>query len=240
MFLTHSRRKVAATASAAVLVVAALVAGLAWTTSASAADRDVLASKFQPMPDQTYALCAGAKSFNFDGVTYAKCRLKDGNSLAMSHPFPGGDALTVNKLLTAAGSSMVSTYSPPSPERYAVYQCSRDGAYAQCNGGLCYRYNGEFPGLGEVGENQVICSCPIVYAKKTYHVNGPAQCPTTRAAYDEICGSGSRADMTAAGTILHIGSGGPAATQHQVDNRIYDDLFGTKTPAPPTCQRPAR
>ncbi|MEY2990090.1 MAG: hypothetical protein RLZZ163_1006, partial [Actinomycetota bacterium] len=74
MFLAHSRRKVGATASGAVLAVAALVAGLAWTTSASAVDGDSLASKFQPMPNQTYALCAGAKSFNFDGVTYAKCR----------------------------------------------------------------------------------------------------------------------------------------------------------------------
>jgi hypothetical protein len=184
---------------AAVLSVIAVIVGLSMSASASAASNDAVAdftSKFQGMPDQTYALCAGARSLNFDGVTYAKCRRKEDNSLAMSHDFPGGDAFSANKMLTASGSSVVSTDSPPSPKRYAVYECS----------------------------------CPIVYTKKPYHVNGPAQFPTTRAAYDKVCGSGSRADMTADGTILRIGSGGPAATQHEVDNRIYDDLFGTTTP----------
>lgn len=199
---------------------------------------DDLANQFLPMRDQTYALCAGAIAFNFDGVTYAKCRLKNGNSVAASHIYPGGDALTVNKLLTS-NRSMVSTYSPPNPKSYALYKCEPNGAYAQCNGGLCYRYNGEFPGVGKVGPNEVMCSCPISYETKTYHVTGPAQCPATRAAYDEICGSGTRADVTADGTILHIGADGPPSATIDGLNGVYDSFFGTRTPTPPTCERPA-
>ncbi|MGA1013484.1 MAG: hypothetical protein ACO3RL_12355, partial [Vulcanococcus sp.] len=237
---SHSRRRAAATASVVAALIATLVAGLVWTTSASAVDQDALTSKFMPMPDQTYALCAGAIAFNFDGVTYAKCRLKKGNSLAAAHVYSGGDALTVNEQLTKTGPYMVSTYSPPDPENYALYKCERDGAFAQCNGGLCYRYDGDFPGVGKVGPKEVMCSCPIAYKKTTYHVTGPAQCPTTRAAYDKICGSGKRADVTADGTILHIGAGGPPATTIDGLNKMYDAAFGTKTPTPPTCARPAR
>lgn len=235
-----SRRTVGVTAAAVVLSAVAAIVGLSWATSASAAEDPALTSTFEAMPNQTYALCAGAKSFNFNGVTYAKCRLKNGNSITLSHDFPGGDVLTVNKQLTDTGGFMVSTYSPPSPKLYATYTCSRNGAFAQCDGGLCYRYDGDFPGLGKVRANEVICSCPIVYKKAVYHVTGPATCPTTRQEYDSICGSGSRKDMTADGAILHIGSGGPAAVQHEVQNRLYDQAFGTQTPAPPTCSRPAQ
>ena len=228
--------------AASILAVVAAITGLALVTSATAAPspEEFVSSKFKPMADQTYALCAGAISFNFDGVTYAKCRLKKGNSIAAAHTYPGGDALTVNKQLTDTGPYMVSTYSPPDPKNYALYTCERDGAFAQCNGGLCYRYDGDFPGVGNVGSNEVICSCPITYKKTTYHVTGPAQCPTTRAAYDNICGSGKRADVTADGTILHIGAGGPPVTTIDGLNKMYDEAFGTETPTPPICARPAK
>ena len=239
---TRRRRTVGIPVLASVLAVIAAVIGLTSISAATGAPSadSFVSSKFKPMADQTYALCAGAISFNFDGVTYAKCRVKEGNSIAAAHEYPGGDALTVNKLLTETGPYMVSTYSPPDPKDYALYKCERNGAFAQCNGGLCYRYDGTFPGVGEVGADEVICSCPITYKKTTYHVTGPAQCPTSRAAYDKICGSGKRADVTADGTILHIGAGGPPVTTINGLNKMYDDSFGTTTPTPPRCARPAK
>lgn len=45
-----------------------------------------------PLSNQKYALCAGAVTFNFDGITYARCRLKDGDSLAEKHNYKGGNA----------------------------------------------------------------------------------------------------------------------------------------------------
>lgn len=209
------------------------------TTSASTSTDSMVDGKFEPMFDQTYALCAGAIAFNFDGVTYAKCQLLNGNSIADAHTYPAGDALSVNQLLTATGRAMVSTYSPPSPDDYALYECPANGAFAQCNGGLCTTFEGEFPGVGEVASDEVICSCPITYEEKVYHVTGPAQCPATQAEYDSICGSGDRKDVTADGTILHIGAGGPPVTTIDGLNRLYDEAFGTTTPTPPVCERPS-
>lgn len=44
-----------------------------------------------PLANQAYALCAGAVPFNFDGITYAKCRKKFGNTLGLTHAYPAGD-----------------------------------------------------------------------------------------------------------------------------------------------------
>ena len=40
-----------------------------------------------PLPNQDYALCAGAVTFNLDSITYAKCRIKYGNSLGVCRTF---------------------------------------------------------------------------------------------------------------------------------------------------------
>ena len=190
-----------------------------------------------PLPDQPYALCAGAQAFNFGGVTYAKCRLKQGNSLGLTNAYPGGNVLTVNQSLNLAGQFMVSTYSPPDPKEYALYQCQANGAFAQCNGGLCYAFKGSFPGLGSVADGEVICSCPIVYRTTVYHVTGPGTCPATRQEYDSICGSGPKKTQTANGTLLHVGSGGPLSVTLGL-NRIFDAAFGTQSQSK-QCARPA-
>lgn len=114
-----------------------------------------------PLENQTYALCAGAVSFNFDGITYAKCRKKQGNSLGLAHSYLGGDIATVNSIgTTGSAPFIVSTYSPPDPERYALYSCNKPGAYAQCDGGICFTNTtgNPFPGLGVVGNTEIICS----------------------------------------------------------------------------------
>ena len=112
-------------------------------------------SSFKVCKDQTYALCAAARCNVFDGVAYCQCDVKHGDSISL--PFrmgKGEDVCSIN----AAGSSnkyMVSTYSLPesiaSPQGGgAVYTCQGEdgGAYAQCDGGLCFRSTEEttFPG----------------------------------------------------------------------------------------------
>ena len=109
---------------------------------------DVMAgASFKVCKDQTYALCAAARCNVFDGVAYCQCDVKHGNSISL--PFPMGkdeDVCSIN----AAGANnkyMVSTYSLPeqiaSPQGGGgVYTCSShnsDGAYAQCDGGVCFR-----------------------------------------------------------------------------------------------------
>jgi len=186
---------------------------------------------FTPLSNQNYALCAGAISFNFDGITYAKCRKKCGNSLGVTHSYPGGNVETVNKIGNAPdnGSFMVSTYSPPDPNIYAAYSCNKSGSYAQCNGGLCFTgtTGKKFPTIGPVANFEIICSCPII-SSSNYHVMGPSKCPSTQKEYDNICASGSKETTSADGFVIRIGSAGPIAVTSAL-NALYDKTFGTKS-----------
>ncbi len=127
---------------------------------------------FKVCKDQTYALCAAARCNVYDGVAYCECDVKHGDSISL--PFPMGkdkDICSVN----AAGADnkyMISTYSLPesiaSPQGGgAVYTCSGDGsgAYAQCDGGICFRSTEEttFPGFDKpVPKGQIICSWGVI------------------------------------------------------------------------------
>jgi len=86
---------------------------------------------------------------------------------------------------------MISTYGLPesiaSPQGGgAVYTCSGEGsgAYAQCDGGICFRSTEDttFPGFDKpVRKGQIICSCPITQAKpgedaQGYQILGPYPC----------------------------------------------------------------
>jgi len=186
---------------------------------------------FTPLRNQNYALCAGAVSFNFDDITYAKCRKKNGNSLGVTHSYPNGNVQTVNNIGNAPdnGSFMVSTYSPPDPNIYAAYSCNKSGSYAQCNGGLCFTgtTGKKFPTIGPVKNFEIICSCPII-SSSNYHVMGPRKCPSTQKEYDNICASGSKKTTSADGFVIHIGSAGPIAVTSAL-NALYDKTFGTKS-----------
>jgi hypothetical protein len=73
---------------------------------------------------------------------------EQGNSLGLNGTlYPGGNVLTVNQSLNLAGQFMVSTYSPPDPKEYALYQRQANGAFAQCNGARRYGVQG-LPALG--------------------------------------------------------------------------------------------
>lgn len=210
---------------------------MATIAPASAADK---VNPFTPLWNQEYALCAGAVTFNFDGITYAKCRKLLGDSLGLTHAYPpNNNVQTVNNMGIASGTYIVSTYSPPSPQEYALYDCKAQGAFAQCNGGICFSNTSgsAFPGVGPVADNEIICSCPIT-TTANYHVTGPADCPDTRAEYDRICGKGSKKAKTADGVSLYIGAGGaPSATLAM--NAVYDETFGTTSQAK-ICKRPKR
>ena len=168
------------------------------------------------LKNQPYALCAGAKSVNFNEITYANCAKLHGDSISLeqSFPFPSvnpvGNINTVNQGAPHRGGYIVSTYSAPAGATdpagdLAVYECERGGSYAQCDGGLCFTSTtGKNPPLwGPVSNSQIVCSCPIRTTALPFSVIGPKPCPTTAAEYDAVCGSsGSQANN---GATLFIG-----------------------------------
>jgi len=197
-----------------------------------------------PLENQDYALCAVAVTFNFNGVAYTKCKKMSGNSLALTHEYPGppeGDAATVNALGNAEDTYMVSTYSPPNISGHSVYRCIGTGSYAQCNGGLCFKNTSgkDFPGFqgaDTVAADEIICSCPPKQAK-IYNVWGPSDCPTSRQVFDGICGKGPKKATFADGVSLHVGSDGPPITLIAY-TKLYNKVFQTTHPLPKVCKRP--
>ena len=192
-----------------------------------------------PLENQPYALCAGAVTFNFDNVAYAKCQKMSGNSLGLTHKYPVQNNIqTVNDIgALAPNPFIVSTYSPPNPNEYALYDCRKQGSFAQCNGGICSTNSSgkEFPGLGVLSQNEIVCSCPIS-SSRLYNVWGPSECPTTKQDYDAICASGSQKVTSADGYSLHIGSDGPSSTLVAFSD-LYDEKFQTQSTVN-KCRRP--
>lgn len=146
---------------------------------------------FKVCKNQTYALCAAARCNVYDGVAYCQCDVKHGDSISL--PFPMGKGQDVCSINAAGANNkyMISTYSLPesiaSPQGGgAAYTCSGDGsgAYAQCDGGICFRSTEDttFPGFDKpVPKGQIICSCPITQAKpgadaQGYQILGPYPC----------------------------------------------------------------
>jgi hypothetical protein len=202
------------------------------------ADDDSVLDELMPLSKQKYALCAGATAFNFDGITYAKCQKLKGNSLGLRHAYPPDQNVqTVNKIGAAKNTYRVSTYSPPNSS-YAQYTCTKPGAYAQCNGGLCFENTSGklFPGVGKVKGNEIICSCPIVTTDIVYNVWGPATCPITSSEYDEICGAGEARQQSSDGVIVRIGSAGPSSVIELLTD-YYNYTFGTSHVIN-KCERP--
>ncbi|MGH7029530.1 MAG: hypothetical protein ACREEZ_03800, partial [Stellaceae bacterium] len=89
-------------------------------------------------PPYKYALCAGATSFIFNEITYAKCTIEGGSSISepLKYPdppnpdIPMGDITTFYNTGNANGVSYPSTYSPPANAtvpggNLAVYTCNK-------------------------------------------------------------------------------------------------------------------
>ena len=147
-------------------------------------------SPFRILDNQTYALCAVASCFVFNEVAYCKCDVKFGDSISLKLEFDDGqNVCTVNEA-GAANGYMVSTFSvppsvlPPDGDK-ALYTCpaGSDGAYAQCDGGICFKstQGKSFPGFdGPLAEDEIICSCPITEQSPRervgYQIAGPYPC----------------------------------------------------------------
>jgi hypothetical protein len=168
------------------LVVLAPTAPFAATDAATA----TTSKGFQICENQTYALCASASCFVFDGVSYCKCDVRKGDSISLPFNTKEGNVCDINADGVGNG-YMVSTFSLP-PEVLkkggdkAIYTCpaeTSNGSYAQCDGGICFRstQGQEFPGLGKVAKGEIVCSCPITTAdpstaKLGYQIVGPYPC----------------------------------------------------------------
>ena len=172
-------------------------------------------AQFKVCKDQTYALCAAARCNVFDGVAYCQCDVKHGDSISL--PFPMGkdeDVCSINAA-GAANKYMVSTYSLPesiaSPQGGgAVYTCQGEegGAYAQCDGGLCFRSTEEttFPGFDKpVPKGQIICSCPITKSTgdhaQSYQILGPYPCDKS---FFKYCKGATATGKT--GSTIYVGA----------------------------------
>lgn len=178
---------------------------------------DVMAgSSFKVCKDQTYALCAAARCNVYDGVAYCQCEQKHGDSISL--PFPMGKGMDVCAVNAkgADNNYMVSTYSLPeqiaSPKGGAgVYTCKggkSGGAYAQCDGGLCFKSTEEttFPGFDQpIPKGQIICSCPITDASsgsaQGYQILGPYPCDKS---FFKYCKSETANSDT--GSTIYVGA----------------------------------
>lgn len=144
--------------------------------------------------NQTYALCASASAFVYQGVAYAKCIIKTGNSIS-APPLTYTNALGQTQNICdmnaqgVANGYMMSTFSLPEEVKKggnkALYTCpgGSTAKYAQCDGGTCFKSTtGQyFPGVGKVARNEIICSCPMTTpTAKTFPISyqfiGPYPC----------------------------------------------------------------
>lgn len=188
---------------------------------------------FKICHNQTYALCAVSSCFVFNGVAYCTCNVKQGDSISL--PFRYGrdkDVCSVNAEGVGNG-YMVSTFSLPrsvvAPQgNRALYTCpaaSSTGAYAQCDGGICFRstQGQNFPGSGKpLNAGQIVCSCPITVADPAtarigYQIAGPYPCQRSFFKYCD-----SKVANTSTGATIYVGAptGTAAALTRLLDGSV--------------------
>jgi hypothetical protein len=190
------------------------------------------AGAFKICKNQTYALCAVASCFVFDGVSYCKCTVEHGDSISAPFKFDGEDVCSVNAEGRTNG-YMVSTYSlPPEVTKpdgdLALYTCpasTSDGAYAQCDGGICFKSTRgqSFPGFDEpLGNGEIICSCPITVAdpstaKTGFQIVGPYPCQKS---FFDYCSSAKANTKT--GSTIYVGA--PTGTPRLLTRKLYGSV----------------
>ena len=180
-----------------------------------------------------HALCATASCFVFNGLAYCKCDVAEGDSISLPFEFDerlpglgssGQDICTVNADGVDNG-YMASTYSlPPSVLQsggdQALYTCPpvvSDGAYAQCDGGICFTSSEgqSFPGFDEpLTKNQIICSCPAATGKLGYQIVGPFPCQNS---FFQNCKSATANTNT--GSTIYVGA--PIGSARFLTRRLY-------------------
>lgn len=193
---------------------------------------------------ETYALCAVSSCFVFDGLAYCRCGVTSGDSISLPFNYDRDkNVCTIN----AAGETngyMVSTYSlPPSvvaPDGdKALYDCpaaSSSGAYAQCDGGVCFTSSQgqSFPGFEKpLGKNEIVCSCPITVADPAtamtgYQIAGPYPC---RRSFFRNCNKAVANTRT--GSRIYVGA--PTGVARALTRELYGYVppFNECRPPPP-------
>jgi hypothetical protein len=190
--------------------------------------RSSSSSEFTICKNQTYALCALASCFVLNGVSYCRCKVEHGTSISASFDYDDGDICTINAQGRTNG-YMVSTYSFPRAVQkggpMALYTCPKktsDGAYAQCDGAVCFRstQGQSFPGFDKrLRWDELICSCPITVnnpstATDNYQIAGPYPCQQD---YFANCSSETANENT--GSIIY--SGAPAGALRFLTKQLY-------------------
>ena len=147
---------------------------------------------FATCSDQTYALCATAPCFVFNGVAYCKCDVEHGDSISLPFSYGNNQNVCTANAEGVGNGYMISTYSLPASLRapggdMALYTCpagTSNAAYAQCDGGYCFESTrgNSFPGFTQpLTDREIICSCPITVANPEtayvgFQIAGPWPC----------------------------------------------------------------
>ncbi|WP_105168455.1 hypothetical protein [Pseudoalteromonas sp. T1lg23B] len=199
-----------------------------------------------------FALCATATCWTLDGVAYCKCQVLNEQSISISFDYlENGKNKNICDLLLQGKENQftVSTYATPrqietdyDPETEKLgpplgfYTCSgqdSQAAYsAQCDGGVCFNstQGSNFPGLGHIKDNEIVCSCPpSKNPTKRFQIAGPWLCEPGAANdnneccdkdyYNEMC---SVTSVSTTGTKLAVGApaGGAATLSKLLDGSV--------------------
>lgn len=187
-------------------------------------------------PDQPnrFALCAAASCWTIDGLAYCKCDVLNEESISISYEYQeNGKTKNICDLLLDGTTNgfTVSTYATPrqivtdynqATEKLgppmALYTCATQNdriAYgAQCDGGICFdsTQGKNFPGLGHIEEDEIVCSCPpTLNPTLRFQVAGPWSCKPgdangnneccDQSYYNDICNVTS---VSTTGTLLAV------------------------------------
>lgn len=202
---------------------------------------------FKICEGQTYALCAVADCFVFNGLAYCTCNVKRGDSISLPLNYGRNrDVCTVNA--EGAGNGyMVSTFSldpsivAPRGDQ-AIYTCpgsTSAGAYAQCDGGICFRstQGQTFPGsVKPLAADQIICSCPITVPDPPeavgHQIAGPYPCQRSF-----FANCNSRLANKNNGATIYVGA--PTGSARVLTRLLYGSVPPINTcPSPATAALP--
>lgn len=206
-----------------------LAGGMAHAEDPAAAFLTTPPRLFKICENQTYALCAVASCFVFDGLSYCKCDVKSGDSISLPFDYRRNQDVCTANAEGRKNGYMISTYSLPESVvapggDQALYDCpagASNGAYAQCDGGVCFTGSEgqSFPGFDKpLKKNEIICSCPITQASPTamtgYQIAGPYPCEQS---YFRNCKKAF--DNSQTGARIYVGA--PTGSARFLTRRLY-------------------
>lgn len=167
---------------------------------------------------QRYALCATSSCFVYNQVAYCACDKERGTSISAALDSPEGDICELNQQ-GRWGGYMMSTFSVPEsvlpPDgTQALYTCppGSTGAYAQCDGGICFRSTSsrKFPGFDDRLRGQIICACPITFAHPvighSYQIAGDYVDGECNPDVFDTCNEKFPGNIIPQGTIIPVGA----------------------------------